>query len=256
MKCLGPRAATGIVAVLAFALGGCTGAPSGQSGGATYKPLLHPSHETFTQAAADRMVQASQTRLAPVYAPLAEFLVERYSLSDQKGIGIDLGSGPGTLIVELARRTKLHWVNADINTHFFAGFYHRAAEAGMGRRVSAIFADAHALPFRDNYADIVVSRGTFPFWNDQPRAFAEIHRVLKPGGVAFVGRGLSPNLPVDVARKVRSKGRGGPPYEPDETAEDLRRIMASIGVKDFRVLRPKPPGSDGISYGVWVEWRK
>lgn len=231
-------------------------AAPGQPAEAGYKPLLVPSEAAFTRVDAEKMERAAAGNLAPVYAPLAHHLVESLGLARKQGIGIDLGGGPGTLILELARLTELHWINADINPHFFDGFYRRSTEAGLGHRVSAIFADAHALPFRDGYADVIVSRGTYEFWNDKPRAFAEIHRVLKPGGIAFIGRGLPPNLSVDVAKKVRSGGSGGPPYDPDEAEAELRGIMATLTIADFQIIRPKPPGSQGINYGIWIQWRK
>ena len=84
----------------------------------------------------------------------------------------------------------MHWVNADIDPRVFPGFLQKAQEAGFRGRVSAILADAHALPFHDGFAEIVVSRGSFPFWNDKRKAFSEIYRVLRPGGVAFIGRGV------------------------------------------------------------------
>ncbi len=219
-------------------------------------PLPQPSDAFFTRADAERMTAAAEGKLAPVYPPLARYLAGHFNLGEKEGIGIDLGSGSGALALELARRSKLHWVNADINPHFFAGVLRRADAAGLGHRVSALFADAHALPFRDGYADIVVSRGTLQFWKDQPRAFREIHRVLKPGGVAFVGRGVAPDLPVEEARKVRAGSGEGPSYDPAQTEADLRKIMEHLEIADFRILRPKPPGGEGVNYGVWVEWRK
>jgi hypothetical protein len=50
--------------------------------------------------------------LAPVYAPLAEQIVNDFALREKRGTGIDLGSGPGDLIIELCQRTRwLHWVS-------------------------------------------------------------------------------------------------------------------------------------------------
>ena len=59
----------------------------------------------------------------------------------------------------------------------------RAHEAGFGNRVSAMYADAIDLPFRDNYAEIIVSRGSFHMWDDLKQGLSEIYRVLKPGGI-------------------------------------------------------------------------
>jgi len=143
-----------------------------------------------------------------------------------------------------------------INPHFFPYFLRMAEERGCGGRVSAIQADAQALPFRDNYADVVVSRGSFWLWPDKVKAFGEIRRVLKPGGVAYIGRGLSENLPLDVAKTLRG-GRGeGPQYDVAATAEELRAIMGALRIKDYRVIRPRLGNEAGVNYGIWVEFRK
>ena len=220
------------------------------------QPLLQPDDSIFTRAEALRMMRAASRTLAPVYAPLAEHIVERFDLAGKEGIGIDLGSGPGTLIVELCKRTRLHWINAEINPHFFPYFFQKADKAGMGHRVSAVFADAQALPFRNNYADILVSRGSFHFWGEKILAFSEVRRVLKPGGIAFVGRGFSPNLPPAIAREVRAKQQRMPRYDVEETRSELRHLMSSIGIEDYQIVTPRPPGSEGVNYGIWLEFRK
>jgi len=198
--------------------------------------------------------------LAPVYAPLAEQIVSEYQLATKRGTGIDLGSGPGDLIIELCKRTKwMHWVNADINPEVFPEFLRKAQQAGFQGRVSAMQADAHALPFHDNFAEIIVSRGSFPFWKDKSKAFREIYRVLKPGGVAFIGRGFSENLPVEVAREVRArqaKSNRMPAYDVDETASELRRIMKSLKIEDYQIRIPKPELRNEVNYGIWLEFRK
>jgi len=200
------------------------------------------------------MKEASEGRLAPVYAPLAEQIAADFNLAQKKGIGIDLGSGPGTLIIELCERTPLHWINADINPHFFPHFYELATRRGLGGRVSAVFADACALPFRDNYADIIVSRGSFHFWQDKTRAFGEIYRVLKPGGVAYIGRGFPRALPIKIAEEIRAGGKLK--YDVEKTADDLGHMMKALKIKEYIVYRPEPPGGEHVNYGVWVEFHK
>jgi len=84
---------------------------------------------------AERIIRGAEGMLAPVYAPLAEYICERLDLSDKAGIGIDIGSGPGNLIFELCRRTRMHWINADINPYFFTHFFSQAQAKGVGQRV-------------------------------------------------------------------------------------------------------------------------
>jgi len=202
-----------------------------------------------------RMIKVSQGRLAPVYAPLAEHLVEDLDLKEKHGIGIDIGSGPGSLIIELSMRTHLHWINADINPHFFPHFFEQAKVAGLCGRVSAILADVHELPFHDNYADVVVSRGSFWLWSDKPQAFKEILRVLKPGGVAYIGRGFSDNLPLETAQHIRGS-RGGPHYDIDETIAELKTTMQLLSVREYDIIRPRKNNQANVNYGVWVIFHK
>jgi SAM-dependent methyltransferase len=195
--------------------------------------------------------------LAPVYAPLAEQIVSDFELREKRGTGIDLGSGPGDLIIELCRRTRwMHWVNADIDTRAFPGFLQRAEEAGFRGRVSAMQADAHALPFHDAFAEIVVSRGSYPFWKDKRKAFGEVYRVLKPGGVAFIGRGFPDKLPPEVAREVRERQRRSGKelvYDVEKAAAELKQIMRSLEIEDYRIRIPR---RGDVNYGIWVEFRK
>ena len=61
----------------------------------------------------------------------------------------------------------------------------RAAQRGL-TNVSFRQADAHRLPFPDNTFDRITSRLGVMFFSDLPRAAAEMHRVLKPGGKAVL----------------------------------------------------------------------
>jgi len=210
----------------------------------------------YTQAAAERMITAAEGALAPVYAPLAQEITARLDLTDKEGVGIDLGSVPGTLILELCRRTKLHWINADINPHFFPYFMRKAEGADLSGRVSAVRADAQTLPFRNDYAEVVVSRGSFQFWPDKVGAFGEILRVLKPGGVAYIGRGLPGNMPQDEAEQLRRRHGSGPKYDVDETEKELRGIMNTLGIADYAIRRPRVGNAAGVNYGIWLEFRK
>lgn len=209
-----------------------------------------------TKADAERMIAAAEGTLAPVYAPLGEEIVERLGLAERPGVGIDLGSGPGTLIIELCRRTRMHWINADINPHFFPYFFRKAEAAGCSGRVSAVRADACVLPFRDGFADVVVSRGSFQFWPDLGQGLAEVYRVLSPGGVAWIGRGFPERLPPEVAAGVREHQGKGMKYDVDQTEQQLRDLLRALGIADYRIHRPRRDRPNGINYGLWLEFRK
>ena len=147
----------------------------------------------------------------------------------------------------------MHWINADINPYFFPYFFSRVQKNGLAGRVSAIQADAQQLPFQDNYADMIVSRGSYHFWDDKTKAFAEIYRVLKPGGIAFVGRGFATDMPLAIARKVRKKQQSMN-YKVEEKAKELHKIMEKLGVVGYKIRIPE--NTAGINYGIWIEITK
>jgi len=93
-----------------------------------------------------------------------------------------------------------------------------AAQRNVGDKGVLIQGDITSIPLRDDSVDCVVSLHTIYHVprDEQHRAFCEVHRVLKPGGVAVVAyswghtaweelstpRKLA-HLPVRVARRVR-----------------------------------------------------
>ena len=56
------------------------------------------------------------------------------------------------------------------------------AKFAHGEMVTFQPADATALPFADQSADLVVCQFGVMFYPDKPKSFAEVHRVLTPGG--------------------------------------------------------------------------
>ena len=105
----------------------------------------------------------------------------------RKGLCIDIGCGTGNLDVELAKRSEFEIVGLDIDGEMQPLFEKRMREAGIEERVSFVEGDAQKLPFPDDYADAIVSRGTLTFIPDIAKCLREVDRVLKPSGVAFLG---------------------------------------------------------------------
>lgn len=49
-----------------------------------------------------------------------------------------------------------------------------------------IVADAHSLPFEDNYADAVIAESLLEHLKDPAAAVGEFYRVLKPAGILYI----------------------------------------------------------------------
>jgi ubiquinone/menaquinone biosynthesis C-methylase UbiE len=96
---------------------------------------------------------------------------------------VDIGTGPGRLPVELARRrSDLRLVGVDPSVDMVALGRANADKAGVEDRVSFIAAYAEDLPFAPGTFDLVISTLSAHHWSDPTRALAELARVLRPGG--------------------------------------------------------------------------
>lgn len=125
---------------------------------------------------------------APAYVALAEQIKEATGIT--RGICLDAGAGGGYLSIALASVTNLDIILLDQSQEMRNVAERNIVEAGLEKRLRTILADIHEIPLDDCSVDIVVSRGSVFFWEDQARAFREIYRVLAPGGVTFIGGGF------------------------------------------------------------------
>jgi arsenite methyltransferase len=109
---------------------------------------------------------------------------------------LDVGCGRGLLLAGVAKRlTTGHatgidvWSNVDMGGNSEAATVHNLELEGMTYRCTLVTAGAQAMPFADGSFDVIVSNLCVHNIYDRPtrlKAFREIVRVLKPGGVALI----------------------------------------------------------------------
>jgi arsenite methyltransferase len=96
---------------------------------------------------------------------------------------LDLGCGAGTDLLVAAQMVgeQGQATGVDMTPEILAKA--RAAAAAMGAmNVRLVQAEAEELPFEDEAFDVVVSKGVIDLIPDKDAVFAELHRVLSPGG--------------------------------------------------------------------------
>ncbi len=110
-----------------------------------------------------------------------ELLVRLDELAVAPHSVLDLGAGTGHGSRELKHRyPRALVVAADIAP----GMLERARQQSRWRRrFDRVRADAYALPFRDDAFDLVFSNLMLQWCDDLDAVFAELARVLKPGGL-------------------------------------------------------------------------
>jgi SAM-dependent methyltransferase len=96
---------------------------------------------------------------------------------------LDLGSGAGTdsLIAAQMVGKEGRVTGIDMTPEMLAKARAAAAEMGVGN-VEFVEAEAENLPFPDDSFDVVISNGVIDLIPDKDAVFAELFRVLSPGG--------------------------------------------------------------------------
>jgi arsenite methyltransferase len=96
---------------------------------------------------------------------------------------LDVGSGAGTdsMVAALMVGPDGSVTGIDMTPEMLAKARAAADEAGLAN-VTFVEAEAERLPFADESFDVVISNGVIDLIPDKDAVFAEIHRVLAPGG--------------------------------------------------------------------------
>ena len=96
---------------------------------------------------------------------------------------LDIGCGPARSLATLANLApEGRVVGADPSSLMAELAVRRNSALVRARRVEIVMASAASLPFADAAFDKALCVHVLYFWNDLDRPFAEIARVLKPGG--------------------------------------------------------------------------
>ena len=132
------------------------------------------------------------------------------------------------------------------------------ARARFGREVDFRVARGDALPFADGSMDVVVLNHIYEHVVDPDAVVADIHRVLAPGGLLYLGAGhkyqlVEPHyklpllswLPQPVAdRYMRLMRRGDHYYEQYRSRSGLREMLTPFDVWEYTL----PVVADPVSF--------
>jgi SAM-dependent methyltransferase len=117
---------------------------------------------------------------------------------------VDVGSGAGFDSFIAAGQVGVtgEVVGIDMTPEMLAKSRRNAEELGV-THVSFREGLAEAIPVPDGWADVVISNGVINLCADKQAAFAEIHRVLRPGGVLqFADIANGRPVPVEALRDI------------------------------------------------------
>jgi len=130
---------------------------------------------------------------APLYPFYATRILARTGV--RSGSCLDVGCGGGYLGLAVSEQSGLKLFLLDESPAMLAKARENVQARALSTSVEILEGRVQVIPLPDAAVDLVVSRGSIPFWDELPTAFREIFRVLRPGGYACVGGGRFPLRP-------------------------------------------------------------
>jgi SAM-dependent methyltransferase len=146
-------------------------------------------------------------------------------LDDGYDRSLEIGAGTGYFSLNLLQAGVVsHATCTDISPGMVSALSANARRLGLD--VKAARADAESLPFADQSFDLVLGHAVLHHLPNLRRAFAEFHRVLRPGGrIVFAGE---PSRLGDTIASVPKRGAG---------------LVAPVWRRLLRASPAPPPGS-------------
>lgn len=162
---------------------------------------------------------------------------------------LDLGCGIGNLLIALSERIAFRRSNVgvDVAPALIEIGRHEIDQAGLQGRIELRVAPATTLPFADGAFDVVISSHVIKHLDDGAlgRAFAEVHRVLRPGGRFLVWEFRK--SPLSAPLFISARATGLPPAFILRSSEALGRRLSQAGFQrvnrvgtGFFLLPPVP----------------
>lgn len=184
---------------------------------------------------------------AYIYRLIANQITRKFNITE--GTAIDVGAGPASLSIAMARITELDIYAMDISREMLEIASKSIEKELLEKRIKPIQGDVNQMPFPNGFANFIFSRGSMFFWKDLANAFKEIYRVLKPGGAGYIGGGFgSAELREKVKNQFEREGRKLYKNSPKIQVDKLEIAVSEAGIQDYILI-------DDDS-GLWVLFKK
>ncbi len=186
----------------------------------------------------------------PIYEYYAQKIKDVTQITE--GICLDVGSNGGYMGLALSKITNLDFIFLDISEEALKKANEHIKEYNIKNKTKTLLANVQDIPLEDNSIDLVISRGSLPFWEDSQKGLSEIYRVLKSGGKAYVGGGKGDAVTREKVDNQR-KEQGLEPFANAKKVygngmkEDYASMLKDVGINTFTINK----GDDGLWIEIW-----
>ena len=169
---------------------------------------------------------------------------------------VDLATGTGDLAIAMARKIpRASITGLDLSDGMVSIGQRKVAEAGLSGRIRLLTGDCLAMPFQDTSADAVTVAYGVRNFEHLDRGYAEMFRILKPGGLLCVVELSTPVNPfvrpfyklytkiiIPALGRIVSKDRRAYSYLPESIAavpqgDVMLSLIRDAGFTETRLRR-------------------
>ena len=141
----------------------------------------------------------------PVYPYLARHIEELYGR--REGTVLEIGPFVGVIFSLMKEDIGSRFVIASFPSGMGAFFMEQAKGAGASDTIEVVDTDPSLIDIEEKSVDLAVFRGAFFFPSLFDADLGAVCRVLKPGGLAFVGGGFGKYTPDSVILNLGKRSR-------------------------------------------------
>lgn len=186
---------------------------------------------------------------------LTEWLCEKMELKPGMRV-LDMGCGKALSSIFLAKEFRVQvwandlWISATEN-------WQRIREAGLEDRVYPIYAEAHSLPYAEEFFDAIVCVDSYQYYGTDDLYLNYFRKFVRPGGqIGIVVPGLVRDFDGPVPEHLTRPRKDGSVFWADEcwcfhTARWWRSFWARTGLVDVEVADVQPDG-----WRLWLQYEK
>jgi len=195
-----------------------------------------------------RLIEEINRLWEPVYPYLTQHIQEVYGRHD--GSVLEIGPFSG-VIFTLQRKNVGNSFSIAAFPSTMANYFRRdAKERGVEEKIKVIESNPSLSGIEENTIDLAIFRGAFFFPSLGEANFSKINRVLKSGGVAFIGGGFGKYTPNAVINNIGKKSR------------NINLRLGRIHIKeenlrqDLQAIKIKGESELITEGGLWVLMKK
>lgn len=211
--------------------------------------LSHSSHNDIVNS---QFSPQAQAYLASAVHARGEDLARMAGLVGRRpdAIALDMGCGGGHATFRLAPLVG-KVVVCDISEAMLGVVAEEAGRRGLGNVVTKQSA-AESLPCPNGAFDVAVTRYSAHHWRDVRAGLAQMHRVLKPGGMVIVMDVITPGMPLLDTWLQSLELLRDPSHVRNASPDEWRTALGAAGFAIGEVAKSRLR----LDFTSWVERMK